>query len=164
MAYMKGSQGDEDEKKEQKTPTEEDLQRNIQMIEMARNRIEAFSKEAESIAAAHRDNYRAKETLTAINEMEKPTEILVPIGGGVFIHAKPTKTKKVLLNLGVDVGAEFEIDKAIEKLDKTMKALEEKEKAVVTELQKIEVSAEALTRETQAMYERMQKAAMEKKG
>jgi len=164
MAYMKPPPGDEADKKVQKMPTEEDLQKNIQMIEMARNRIEAYTKEAEAIAAAHRDNLRAKETLTAINEMEKPSEILVPIGGGVFIHAKPTKTKKVLLNLGVDVGAEYGIDKAIEKLEKTMKTLEEKEKAVVVELQKIEVSAEALTRETQGMYERMQKSTMEKKG
>jgi len=164
MAYMKNSSDDEDDKKEQKMPTEEDLQKNIQMIEMARNRIEAFTKEAEAIAAAHRDNLRAKETLNAIDEMEKPSEIMIPIGGGVFIHAKPTKTKKVLMNLGVDVGAEYDIEKAIQKLDKAMKSLEEKEKAVVVELQKLEVSAEALTRETQAMYERIQKAAVEKKG
>ena len=162
---MKGSPDEEDGKKgakEDRIPTEEDLQRNIAIIEMTRNRIEAFTKEAEALSATIRDYIRAKETLEAMRDMEKPSEILVPIGGGMFIHAKPTTTRKVLVNIGTDVGTEFEVEPAIERLEARMKDLEGKEKTVIGELQKMEVQAEALTRETQAMYDRMQKAAREK--
>jgi len=76
----------------------------------------------------------------------------------VFIFAKPVFTNKVLMNIGNGITAEYPIDDALEKLTKALKDIEEKEKKVVAELERLEASAEALTREVQAMYEEMQRA------
>lgn len=141
-------------------PTEEDLQKQLTVLEIARNRIEAFGREADLLASAMRDHGRATGTLTAVSVMgrKQPSEILVPIGAGVFIFAKPVFTNKVLMNIGHGITAEYPIDDALEKLTKALKDIEEKEKKVVAELERLEASAEALTREVQAMYEEMQRA------
>jgi prefoldin alpha subunit len=140
-------------------PTEEDLQKQLTILEVARNRIEAFSREADLLGSALRDHTRATETLKAIDAMEKkPAEVLVPIGAGVFIFAKPSVTNKVLMNIGNGITAEFAIGDAREKLTSSLKDLEEKEKKVVAELERLEASAEALTHEVQTMYEEMQRA------
>lgn len=143
-------------------PTEEDLQKQLTVLEIARNRIEAFGREADMLASAMRDHGRATETLKAVSSMsKKPAEILVPIGAGVFIFAKPVSTKTILMNIGNGITAEYDVDDALEKLTKALKDIEEKEKKVVAELERLEASAEAQTREVQAMYEEMQRAKKE---
>jgi prefoldin alpha subunit len=141
-------------------PTEEELQKQITMLEVARNRIEAFSREAEIIASALRDHARASDTLDAIKSMpaKKPSEVLIPVGAGVFMYAKPASTNTVLMNIGNGINAEFSIKDAIDKIAANVKDLEDKEKKVVTELSRLEGQAEALTRQAQAMYEQMQRA------
>jgi len=141
-------------------PTEEELQKQITMLEVARNRIEAFSREAEIITSALRDHSRASDTLEAIKSMpaKKPSEVLVPVGAGVFMYAKPASTNTVLMNIGNGINAEFSIKDAMEKISANIKDLEDKEKKVVTELQRLEDQAEALTRQAQGMYEQMQRA------
>jgi len=141
-------------------PTEEELQKQITMLEVARNRIEAFSREAEIISSALRDHARASDTLEAIKSMpaKQPSEVLIPVGAGVFMYAKPASTNTVLMNIGNGINAEFGIKDAIDKIAANVKDLAEKEKKVVTELQRLESQAEALTRQAQAMYEQMQRA------
>lgn len=140
-------------------PNEEDLQKQLTILEVARNRIEAFSREADMLASALRDHTRATETLKAIDAMEKkPAEVLVPVGAGVFIFAKPSVTNKVLMNIGNGITAEYPIGDAMEKLTSSLKDLGDKEKKVVAELERLEASAEALTREVQTMYEEMQRS------
>jgi uncharacterized protein YlxW (UPF0749 family) len=46
----------------------------------------------------------------------------------------------------------------MEKLTSSLKDLGDKEKKVVAELERLEASAEALTREVQTMYEEMQRS------
>jgi prefoldin alpha subunit len=146
--------------KKDHVPTEEELQKQITMLEVARSRIEAFSREAEIIVSALRDHSRAADTLEAIKSMsaKNPAEVLIPVGAGVFIYAKPASTNTVLMNIGNGVNAEFGVKDAIEKITANVKDLKEKEKKVVTELQRLEDQAEALTRQAQGMYEQMQKA------
>ena len=146
--------------KKDQIPTEEELQKQITMLEVARNRIEAFGREAELISSALRDHSRAAETLNAIRAMsaKQPAEVLIPVGAGVFIFAKPVSTNTVLMNIGNGVNAEFDVKDAIEKIEANVKDLKDKEKKVVTELQRLEDQAEALTRQAQGMYEQMQKA------
>jgi prefoldin alpha subunit len=141
-------------------PTEEELQKQITMLEVARNRIEAFGREAELIATAIRDHSRAADTLEAIKSMpaKKPSQVLVPVGAGVFMYAKPDSTNTVLMNIGNGINAEFSIKDALDKVNANVKDLQEKEKKVVTELTRLEDQAEALTRQAQGMYEQMQRA------
>lgn len=143
-------------------PTEEDLQKQLTVLEIARNRIEAFSREADMLASAIRDHGRATETLKAVSAMaKKPAEILVPVGAGVFIFAKPASTNTVLMNIGNGITVERSVDDAIEKLTAALKDISEKETKVIAELERLEASAEAQTREVQAMYEEMQRAKKE---
>jgi len=153
----KGSEGPKAPKG--KVPTEEEFQKQLTMLEVARNRIETFGREADILASALRDAARATETLTAVKKMgKKPAEILIPVGSGVFIYAKPASTQEVIMNIGNGISVEYSVTECIEKLETSIKDLSEKEKKIVAELQRLEQSAEALTREVQGMYEQMQRA------
>lgn len=168
MAYMKNPDKDDDEegtlkqteddKKEDRVPTEEDLQQGLAMLELYKQQMEALAREAERLGASMQDHGRAIETLEAMGKMSKPTEMLVPIGAGVFINVKPTSTKKTIMKVGVGISAEYDVEQALEKVNGSVKAMEEREKKVITDLQKVERTAQALSQQLQAMYERMQQA------
>lgn len=169
MAYMKDPSDEEDdeapkattdtkEDKEDKVPTEEDLQKGLSMLEVYKQQMEAYAREAERIGASLTDHARALDTLNALKNMKQPTEMIIPIGAGVFIHVKPTTTSKTVMKIGAGISAEYEVEATYGKVEEAIKEMEEREKKVITELQKVERTAEALSQQLQASYEQMQKA------
>ena len=79
----------------------------------------------------------SSQSLDEIKE-SKEKDILVPIGGGVFINSSIKDSSKMLVTLSRDFAIEVDAEKAKEMLEKNKKTLEEALDDVENEMIKIQ--------------------------
>jgi len=96
----------------------------LAMIEMYREQMENIEMQSTYIKAIIDDYLKAKLTIENLEKREKG-EILIPIGGGVFVPAKCEGVSKVLVSEGADVVIKKDLKGAKESLDRNINALQE---------------------------------------
>jgi prefoldin alpha subunit len=94
----------------------------------------------------------SSQTIEEIKEKEK--DILVPIGGGIFVNSLIKDSSRVLLTLSRDFAIEVEIEKAKEMLEKNRKTLERALDDVEEEMVKIQEELERLEPEIRSFVEK----------
>jgi len=97
----------------------------LALLEAYREELENVDKQIIYIQALVNDYTRAKMTVEKLSEVDKETEILVPIGGGVFIPMKVKKGVKALVSEGADVFIESSLDYAGEAIQRKIDELNE---------------------------------------
>ncbi|HEB37145.1 MAG TPA: prefoldin subunit alpha [Thermoplasmatales archaeon] len=90
----------------------------ISLFEAYKEQLESLEKQAVYVQAIIEDYTKAKVTMEKLSKTKKDSDVLVPIGGGVFLYAKYNSNAKVLLSEGADVVIERDIDYAIDALQK----------------------------------------------
>ncbi|KAA0008519.1 MAG: prefoldin subunit alpha [Thermoplasmata archaeon] len=90
----------------------------ISLFEAYKEQLESLEKQAAYVQAIIEDYTKAKVTMEKLSKTKKDSDVLVPIGGGVFLYAKYDSNAKVLLSEGADVVIERDIDYAIDALQK----------------------------------------------
>ncbi|KAA0008559.1 MAG: prefoldin subunit alpha [Thermoplasmata archaeon] len=96
----------------------------LAMIEMYREQMENIEMQSTYIKAIIDDYLKAKLTIENLEKREKG-EILIPIGGGVFVPAKCEGVSKVLVSEGADVVIKKDLKGAKESLDRNINTLQE---------------------------------------
>ena len=92
---------------------DEELQRYMMQIEQYKEQLTNLEMQISYIQSAVAEYNRAKVTVENLEKVDKETEMIVPIGGGAFINAKPTNSSKVL----VDIGSGYVAEKKYEDAD-----------------------------------------------
>jgi prefoldin alpha subunit len=136
---------------------DEELQRYMVLIEQYREQINQLEQQSSYIQAAIMDYSKAKITLENINGKDKNDEILVPIGGNTFIHAKTTDTSKVLYNIGAGVITEKNAKDAINKIDEKIEELQRSQDKTAELIQNIENQANEVTEKAQKIINQEKK-------
>jgi len=90
----------------------------ISLFEAYKEQLESLEKQAAYVQAIIEDYTKAKVTMEKLSKTKKDSDVLVPIGGGVFLYAKYDSNAKILLSEGADVVIERDIDYAIDALQK----------------------------------------------
>jgi len=96
----------------------------LAMIEMYREQMENIEMQSTYIKAIIDDYLKAKLTIENLEKREKG-EILIPIGGGVFVPAKCEGVSKVLVSEGADIVIKKDLKGAKESLDRNINTLQE---------------------------------------
>jgi prefoldin alpha subunit len=94
----------------------------------------------------------SSQSLEEIKGKEK--DILVPIGGGVFVNSSIKDSSKMLVTLSRDFAIEVDAEKAKEMLDKNKKTLEEALNDVENEMIKIQEELVKLEPEIKSFVEK----------
>ncbi|PJB21037.1 MAG: hypothetical protein CO114_07450, partial [Euryarchaeota archaeon CG_4_9_14_3_um_filter_38_12] len=76
--------------------SQEELQKSLYMLELHNAQFSTLAKQLELIESSVNENLRAKETLLNYKKSGEDTELLVPIGGDVFIFASPKNNSKAI--------------------------------------------------------------------
>jgi prefoldin alpha subunit len=135
---------------------EEELQRYAALMEHYKNQLASIENQFSYLQAAILDYTQAKITIEKINETKKGTEILVPIGGGVFTYASAKETSKLLTDIGAGIIIEKNpeetlkiIDKRIENLQQTQETISKMSQQIQNEINKISEKAQKMLAEKQ---------------
>lgn len=131
---------------------DDELSKYLIQIEQYKEQIIVLEQQLELIQATISDYNKAKITLNKIKDSEKNTEILVPIGGRTFLNAKAIDPSKVLFDIGSGIVTEKKCEGAIEKIEETIKQLEQNQNDVSDMLQKMNNAASQLSQKAQEIY------------
>ncbi len=102
---------------------EQEIEKDLATIETIKAQILNLNKQFETLQISIQEHEKAIETLENYKNM-KDEEILVPVGGGVFISAKINE-KKGLITIGSSLYTQLPIEEMIKKLEGRKKDLED---------------------------------------
>ena len=137
--------------------TEEEITRNLALIEYYKEQLNAIDYQTQFMQAALADYYKAKITIGQLHKADENSEILIPVGGGTFINGSIKGASKVLVDIGAGLVTEKTIDDALKKIDERIKNLQEKQEKLLSTAQKLQVESDELSQKTQKLVEETQK-------
>jgi prefoldin alpha subunit len=79
----------------------------------------------------------SQQSLNDMKELKPETPVLVPVGGGAFVHAQTTDLSKVIIGIGANVSIEMDLPKALEDINKRLEDVERTMAAVEEQLAKV---------------------------
>ena len=137
--------------------TEEEITRNLALIEYYKEQLNAIDYQTQFMQAALADYYKAKITIEQLHKADENSEILIPVGGGTFINGSIKEVSNVLVDIGAGLVAEKTIDDALKKIDERIKNLQGKQEKLLSTAQKLQVESDELSQKTQKLVEETQK-------
>ena len=78
---------------------DEEFNRYMMIVEQCKEQMNQLEMQSQYLQAAVMDYNKAKITIEKLNEIEKDTNMLIPLGGGTFIDATAKKQSKILLSV-----------------------------------------------------------------
>lgn len=102
---------------------EKQLQAHLYEFRMLEGRLKEISAQSEMLVRAL---IETRGGLTTINGLSgsSSTEVLIPIGGGVFVNAKAPPSDKLLVTIGADVIVEKHKEDALKDVEERIKEME----------------------------------------
>jgi len=125
--------------------TEEDKTRNLFLLQEYQERMDAIYHQVTLIEELLGEYRRVKSALEEISKTKKGEEMLVPIGGNIFIHASLNDTSNVMVGVGGGVVTEKSISKAMNFVDKKIEELLKEEENLIKTSQEIRARVEELS-------------------
>ncbi len=138
---------------------ETELRRAVSVLDQYRAQLDALQRQADVIQIGLEENLRARETASRYGTAGKGAEVLVPIGGNVFLIAQVKDPERALVGIGSDVVVKDMIPQAVERLDARVRDLQQAQEALARQITEIERRLDAQSDFVQDVYERMAKKA-----
>jgi len=136
---------------------EEELQRYAVLIENYRAQLESLENQFSLIQAAIAEYSKARQTVEKLGETENETEVLIPLGGGVFAYGKTITTSKVLTDIGEGILVEKTLSDAVKTLDKRIENLQQSQDTISRMTQRIQEELAEVTSKAQKLLEEQRK-------
>ena len=136
--------------------SEEDVRQNLMIFDMKRSQLETAMKQKELLLAQLEEHHRARLTLDSYMGSKKGDELLVPIGAGVFIHAKVEKPKKAIMGIGRELSAEKNAKDCLEALEERVTGLETSKSHISTQTEALQQELAVMEESLNKEYQRIQ--------
>jgi|TARA_B100000315_G_scaffold161292_1_gene149763 prefoldin alpha subunit len=102
---------------------EKQLQAHLYEFRMLEGRLKEISVQSEMLVRALIETKGGLTTLKGLNTSSS-TEVLIPIGGGLFVDAKAPPSDKLLVTIGADVVVEKQKEDALKDVEERIKEME----------------------------------------
>lgn len=136
---------------------EKELENLLIVLEYHKAQLEAIAKQSETLDVLLSDYSRAKETLEGFKKLKNDDSVLIPISGGVFVHAKVTESSKAIVNIGADVLSEESVDSIIGRLEKRIEETKETGRKLEENALKIQQQITTISQRAQGLYQKLQR-------
>ena len=131
----------------------QEYQEQLIKIRYLREQHNMLQGQLEIINASFGNILNTKNTVENLKEgVHQDDEILVPIGGLVYLKASITEPERILLAVTQDVMIEKNLDEVIEFLDKLIEQHNKQIQFLRTQLQNIDVSLQEISQNIQKGY------------
>ena len=135
---------------------QDELQESMFKLELIKTQLEGLSQQGELFEITTNELIRARETLTNIKELPADKELLIPIGGDVFIYSTVSDVNKVLISIGSGTMIEDGTENAIEKLDSRLDNLTKTNQNILQSISRLQQQAQDLSMKIQELSREMQ--------
>jgi prefoldin alpha subunit len=135
---------------------EQEIRQALATLDMYKAQAESLAEQQQIVSFSLEEYSRARETLGKWKDAAEGAELLVPVGGNSFVHAKVANNQNALVGIGSGVTVERSLDEAIKTLETRINELAEASKKLAESLTMLEARSSQLTQVVQAEYERLQ--------
>ncbi|MBX8631837.1 MAG: prefoldin subunit alpha [Thermoplasmata archaeon] len=104
---------------------EDEFRQALAALENLKAQAENLSAQLQLIQDTINEFSRAKETASNYSRVEDGAEVMVPVGGGVFLPARAVKTGRGVMSTGVGYSFEQSLSRIVETMDTRIKELVE---------------------------------------
>jgi prefoldin alpha subunit len=136
---------------------EEDITRNLTLIEYYKQQLESLDLQLQMMQSALAEYQRARITVDQIQTSQSKTDILIPAGGGIYLNGALGTVSTMLVALGADYIMEKTPPEAITKLDDHIKRIQDNQERLYQLATRLQNEAEELSQKTQQMMDASQK-------
>lgn len=130
----------------------------LSLLDRYRYQVEMLNQQLAVLNATESELGAAWDFLETFSDVEEGTDVLVPIGGGVFVSASVRSSERVLTAVGDGIHAEMEPEAASKLIGERRDQVRELMQQVRTTIQRTEASAEALTQQAEMAFQELQAA------
>jgi prefoldin alpha subunit len=113
---------------------EKQLRRLVSEIRMMENTVQILEQRLQLLEASIAELHLAQGSLGDLKDVEPDSNLLVPVGGGVFMNARLGDLGKVIVGIGADVSVEMEYGKALEDVGGRLQEIEKAQESVQEQL------------------------------
>ncbi len=113
---------------------EDQLRRVMYELQLMEGTAQVLEQRLQVLNAAEAELRMSQQSLGEMKELKPDTPLLVPVGGGAFVHAKTAPVDKVVVGVGADVSIEMDLPKALEDIQKRLEEVEKTVAAVEEQL------------------------------
>lgn len=110
-----------------------------------RKQLEMIGAQVELLESTVGEYGRARDTIEEVGNAREGSEILVPIGGNVFIYSTLKDSSSVITGIGGNVAIEKKVDKAIDIIEKRIEDIRKEEKRLGELAQKLQLKLEEIS-------------------
>ncbi|MHB8605747.1 MAG: prefoldin subunit alpha [Thermoplasmatota archaeon] len=129
--------------------TQEDMDEAIALDENYRAQLSALEEQRGMLAQVASDYARGLDSLEALASADEGEEVLVPLGGGAFVHARLASKDRVLSSIGGGVHVEGGVADAKRRLEERVASAEKAMERTNAEAKRIVAELEALAEHVQ---------------
>jgi prefoldin alpha subunit len=136
---------------------DDELTKYMVLIEQYKEQLNTLETQSSYLQVAINDYAKAKITLQNLEEADKESDILLPVGGNTFIEAKTKNTSNVLIDIGGGLITEKKPNEAIKKIDKRIEDLQKNIEKIEKMMQQLQNEATEVSVKAQQMIQEQQK-------
>ncbi|HHH77970.1 MAG: prefoldin subunit alpha [Candidatus Freyarchaeota archaeon] len=125
---------------------ESESTKNMLLLQEYQERMDEIYQQVRFIEELLGEYRRVKSALDEISKAKKGDELILPIGGNVFIHASLKDNSNVLTGVGGGVVTEKSISKAVSFVDKKIEELLKEEDTLIGTSQELKAKVEELSK------------------
>jgi len=127
-------------------PNEEDSTKNMLLLQEYQERMDEIYRQVRFMEELLGEYRRVKSALDEISKSKKGDELLLPLGGDVFIRASLKDSSNVLTGVGGGVFTEKSVSKAMSFVDKKIESLLKEEEKLIGVSQELKAKVEELSK------------------
>jgi prefoldin alpha subunit len=116
---------------------EDQLRQILYQLQLMEGSVQTLQQRLDVLTSASADLAMSKNSLTELKELKVDSPLLIPVGGGAFIHAKSADLSKVIIGIGADVSVEMDLDKTLETISGRLTDVEKAQVSVQEQLSQI---------------------------
>lgn len=125
---------------------EKESTKNMLLLQEYQERMDAIYQQVRFIEELLGEYRRVKSALDEISKAKKDDELILPIGGNVFVRASLEDNSNVLTGVGGGVVTEKSINKAVSFVDKKIEELLKEEDSLIETSQDLKAKVEELSK------------------
>jgi len=125
---------------------EKESTKNMLLLQEYQERMDAIYQQVRFIEELLGEYRRVKSALDEISKAKKGDELILPIGGNVFVRASLEDNSNVLTGVGGGVVTEKSINKAVSFVDKKIEELLKEEDSLIETSQDLKAKVEELSK------------------
>jgi prefoldin alpha subunit len=132
---------------------EDDAQISLLLMQEYQERMDSIYQQVRLVGELMVEYQSTQDALKELASTKQGEDLLVPLGGNIFIHASATDTKTVLTGVGGGAFIEKSTSSATSFLDKRMRELQTQEEQLIQMSQDIRAKVEQLNQQLRSQQD-----------